>query len=43
MRLVSLIDHTPGERQFADIEVFKLYHIGKDHVAESDFDAFSPR
>jgi alpha-D-ribose 1-methylphosphonate 5-triphosphate diphosphatase len=40
VRLVSLMDHTPGQRQYADIEVFKRYHIGKGHVAESDFDAF---
>jgi alpha-D-ribose 1-methylphosphonate 5-triphosphate diphosphatase len=29
VRLVSLMDHTPGQRQYADIEVFKRYHIGK--------------
>ncbi len=40
VRLVSLMDHTPGQRQFADIEVFKRYHMGKEHVTESDFDAF---
>jgi alpha-D-ribose 1-methylphosphonate 5-triphosphate diphosphatase len=40
VRLVSLMDHTPGQRQYADIEVFKRYHIGKGHVTESGFDAF---
>jgi alpha-D-ribose 1-methylphosphonate 5-triphosphate diphosphatase len=40
VRLVSLMDHTPGQRQYADIEVFKRYHIGKGHVTESDFDAY---
>jgi alpha-D-ribose 1-methylphosphonate 5-triphosphate diphosphatase len=40
VRLVSLMDHTPGQRQFADIEAFKLHYMGEDHVAESDFDAF---
>jgi alpha-D-ribose 1-methylphosphonate 5-triphosphate diphosphatase len=40
VRLVSLMDHTPGQRQYADIEVFKRYHIGKDYVTESNFDAF---
>jgi len=40
VRLVSLMDHTPGQRQYADIEIFKRYHIGKGHVTESGFDAF---
>jgi alpha-D-ribose 1-methylphosphonate 5-triphosphate diphosphatase len=40
VRLVSLMDHTPGQRQYADIEVFKRYHIGRGHVTESGFDAF---
>jgi alpha-D-ribose 1-methylphosphonate 5-triphosphate diphosphatase len=40
VRLVSLMDHTPGQRQYADIEVFKRYHISKGHVTESGFDAF---
>jgi alpha-D-ribose 1-methylphosphonate 5-triphosphate diphosphatase len=40
VRLVSLMDHTPGQRQYADIEVFKRYHIGKGHVTEAGFDAF---
>jgi alpha-D-ribose 1-methylphosphonate 5-triphosphate diphosphatase len=40
VRLVSLMDHTPGQRQYADIEVFKRYHIGKGLVTESGFDAF---
>jgi len=40
VRLVSLMDHTPGQRQYADIEVFKRYHIGKGTVTESGFDDF---
>jgi alpha-D-ribose 1-methylphosphonate 5-triphosphate diphosphatase len=40
VHLVSLMDHTPGQRQFADIELFKLYHVGKGDVTESGFDAF---
>jgi alpha-D-ribose 1-methylphosphonate 5-triphosphate diphosphatase len=40
VRLVSLMDHTPGQRQYADIEVFKRYQIGKGNVTESGFDAF---
>jgi alpha-D-ribose 1-methylphosphonate 5-triphosphate diphosphatase len=40
VRLVSLMDHTPGQRQYADIEVFKRYHIGKGNTTEADFDTF---
>jgi len=40
VRLVSLMDHTPGQRQFADIEMFKRYQIGKGNVTESGFDAY---
>jgi alpha-D-ribose 1-methylphosphonate 5-triphosphate diphosphatase len=40
VRLVSLMDHTPGQRQYADLEVFKRYHIGKGNVTEDGFDAF---
>jgi alpha-D-ribose 1-methylphosphonate 5-triphosphate diphosphatase len=40
VRLVSLMDHTPGQRQFADMEVFKRYHIGKGNVTESGFAAY---
>ncbi|HEX7164185.1 MAG TPA: alpha-D-ribose 1-methylphosphonate 5-triphosphate diphosphatase [Trebonia sp.] len=40
VRLVSVMDHTPGQRQFADMEAFKRYYIGKGRVIESEFDAF---
>ena len=40
VRLVSLMDHTPGQRQFADMEAFKRYYIGKGRVTESEFDGF---
>jgi len=39
VRLVSLMDHTPGERQYADIETFRTYVIGKGHVSEAEFDS----
>jgi alpha-D-ribose 1-methylphosphonate 5-triphosphate diphosphatase len=35
VQLVSLMDHTPGQRQFADMELFKRYHIAKGNVTES--------
>src|SRR5580692_4135317 len=40
VRLVSLMDHTPGQRQFSDMEMFKRYHIGKGNVTESGFAAY---
>jgi alpha-D-ribose 1-methylphosphonate 5-triphosphate diphosphatase len=40
VRLVSLMDHTPGQRQYADIEVFKRYQIAKGNVTESGFAAY---
>jgi alpha-D-ribose 1-methylphosphonate 5-triphosphate diphosphatase len=40
VRVVSVMDHTPGQRQFADIEAFKRYYIGKGRTTESDFEAY---
>jgi alpha-D-ribose 1-methylphosphonate 5-triphosphate diphosphatase len=40
VRLVSLMDHTPGQRQYADMELFKRYQIAKGNVTESGFDAY---
>ena len=40
VRLVSVMDHTPGQRQFADIAMFKRYYIGKGRTSEAEFDAF---
>ena len=35
--IVSLMDHTPGQRQFADIEKLKLYAMGRRDISEEDF------
>jgi alpha-D-ribose 1-methylphosphonate 5-triphosphate diphosphatase len=40
VRLVSLMDHTPGQRQYANLELFKRYYIAKGLVTEEGFDAF---
>lgn len=40
VRLASLMDHTPGQRQFEDLAEFKKYHIGKGLVSESNIDAY---
>jgi len=38
VRLASLMDHTPGERQYADIEAFRTYVVGKRQIADAEFD-----
>lgn len=35
--LVSLMDHTPGQRQFRDINQLRAYLIGKKGMTEADF------
>jgi len=40
VRLVSVMDHTPGQRQFSDIAAFKRYYIGKGRFTEAEFDAY---
>ncbi|MGO2684128.1 MAG: alpha-D-ribose 1-methylphosphonate 5-triphosphate diphosphatase [Microbacterium sp.] len=39
VRMVSLMDHTPGQRQYADVEAFRTYMVGKGRLTESEFDA----
>ena len=38
LRLVSLMDHSPGQRQFQDIEVWKTYYRGKFGYTEAQLD-----
>ena len=38
LRMVSLMDHTPGQRQYADVEAFRTYMVGKGRLLESEFD-----
>jgi alpha-D-ribose 1-methylphosphonate 5-triphosphate diphosphatase len=41
VRIVSLMDHTPGQRQFRDISKMRQYHEGKYGVGGSfDFDDY---
>jgi alpha-D-ribose 1-methylphosphonate 5-triphosphate diphosphatase len=35
--IVSLMDHTPGARQFRDVTKLKEYHIGKYGISEADW------
>ncbi|THH37191.1 alpha-D-ribose 1-methylphosphonate 5-triphosphate diphosphatase [Aliishimia ponticola] len=38
--IVSIMDHTPGQRQFTDIEKFADYIIGKHGYSRSEFDEY---
>ncbi len=38
-RLASLMDHTPGQRQWRDVEMWRKYIRGKRSVTDADLDA----
>jgi alpha-D-ribose 1-methylphosphonate 5-triphosphate diphosphatase len=40
VRLMSLMDHTPGARQFRDEEKLRIYYRGKSNKSEAELDAF---
>ncbi len=40
LKLVSLMDHTPGQRQFVDLEQFKIYYGGKYKMNDAELEAF---
>ncbi|WP_299773258.1 alpha-D-ribose 1-methylphosphonate 5-triphosphate diphosphatase [uncultured Tateyamaria sp.] len=35
--IVSLMDHTPGQRQFRDVDKMKAYVMGKNNFSEDEF------
>jgi alpha-D-ribose 1-methylphosphonate 5-triphosphate diphosphatase len=39
--LVSVMDHTPGQRQFADVSKLKLYYQSKHGMDDAAFDEFA--
>lgn len=39
VKLVSLMDHTPGQRQFVDQSKLKVYYLGKYGLNEEQFEA----
>lgn len=39
VRMVSLMDHTPGQRQYADVEAFRTYMVGKGRLTNEEFEA----
>lgn len=40
LSLVSLMDHTPGQRQFVDLDKYKAYYQGKHGVPEEQIEEF---
>lgn len=40
VKLASLMDHAPGQRQFARLEAYELYYMGKLKMSEQEFRAF---
>lgn len=43
VRLVSLMDHTPGQRQFVSVEHLKIYYQGKTGMTDEAFDQMVTR
>ena len=43
VKLISVMDHTPGQRQFVDLDKFKTYYMGKWGMSEAQFDVFSEK
>lgn len=43
VRLASLMDHAPGQRQFASVDAYKIYYQGKTKMTDAELDAFSDR
>ena len=41
LKLVSLMDHAPGQRQFVDLDAYRLYYQKKLGLSEEGFAAFS--
>ena len=42
-RLVSLMDHAPGQRQFTSLEAYKAYYQGKLRLTDAELDSFHTR
>lgn len=40
VQLVSVMDHSPGQRQFAKEEKYREYYMGKYHLSIAQMDAF---
>lgn len=40
IRLISLMDHTPGQRQFVSLDAYKIYYQGKRGFSDAQMDEF---
>ena len=40
VKMVSVMDHSPGQRQFVKIEKYREYYQGKYHLSDAEMDAF---
>jgi alpha-D-ribose 1-methylphosphonate 5-triphosphate diphosphatase len=43
VRLVSLMDHAPGQRQFVNLDSYKAYYMGRNKMSEAAFQVFCER
>ena len=43
VRLASLMDHAPGQRQFVSLEAYRIYYQGKKKLSDAEFLAYSER
>lgn len=43
VRLVSLMDHAPGQRQFVDLDTYRSYYQRRLALTDADFQAFCDR
>lgn len=43
VRLASLMDHAPGQRQFVDLETYRTYYQRKMKMTDAEFDIFCRR
>lgn len=43
VKIASLMDHAPGQRQFASLEAYKTYYMGKQKMTQTEFDAYCDR
>lgn len=43
VKLASLMDHSPGQRQFASIEAYRGYYQKKKRMSDAEFEAFAER
>jgi len=43
VQMVSVMDHSPGQRQFVKIEKYREYYQGKYHLSDAEMEAFIER